>query len=158
MGLNDYKNKMNIILNDKESYEKMDTDPLTTLQKNTFELINGWRIDGLLGEKITGKDLITDNTNIFKMCQLPKIRKINYSLRPVVSCINIPTYFLTKFSKKIISHALPKPKSFIKNAIKFKESIINNEIPNNSILLSLDASSLFTNISLDLVLKGIGKR
>ena len=89
---------------------------------------------------------------------LPKIHKINYTLRPVVSCINTTTFCLAKTLNKILFDSLHKPKSFVKNSISFRNNIIKEIVSENHVFVSLDVSSLLTNVPLELVLKGIEKR
>ena len=84
--------------------------------------------------------------------------KENCPLRPVVSCINSPAYFLSKTLNNILNESLPKPNSFMKNFIDLIDRIKNVKIPHNYVLLSLDVSSLFTNVPIHLVLTGIEKR
>ena len=53
---------MNDLLNDQSTYEKIDSNPLTQLQKNVFKKLNNWRKKGFLNENMKRKDLITSNT------------------------------------------------------------------------------------------------
>ena len=92
------------------------------------------------------------------MYGLPKIHKENCPMRQVVSCIDSPTYFLANTYKDILNQALPKPSSFIKNFFEVRSKIQNLVIPDNYVMLSLDVSSLFTNVPLPLVFKGIEKK
>ena len=96
----------------------------------------------LLGDKIERKDLITINTNLARMYGLLKVHKDNCPLRPVVSYINSPFYFMAKFFNNILK-SVPKPFSNIKNSFEFINKIKNLKIPNNYTMISLDAISLF---------------
>ena len=97
------------------------------------------------------------NTNLARMYDLPKVHKDNCPLRPVVSYINSPSYFMAKFFKNILK-SVPKPFSNMKNSFEFINKIKNLKIPNNYAMVSLDVISFFTNIPLDLVLISIEKR
>lgn len=67
---------MVILLNDENTYIKIDSDPLKELRRDAFKLIDGWRVEKLLHPDIKKKDLLTINTNIARMFQeLPKIHK-----------------------------------------------------------------------------------
>ena len=110
-----------------------------------------------LNENIKIKDLITSNTLLARIYGLPKVHKDNYPLRPVVSCVNCPTYNMSKIFNKILNDSLPKPRSFIKNSLSFRDTIIKNQIANNYIMISLDVMSLFTNIPIKLIQKSIEK-
>ena len=47
---------MNVLLNDQSTYEKIDSNPLTQLQKNVFKKLDNWRKKGYLNENIKRKD------------------------------------------------------------------------------------------------------
>lgn len=57
-----------------------------------------------------------------------------------------------------MSTHLPKPKSYIKDSNHLKDLSNKINIPNNFKLISLDVSSLFTNIPRELVIAAIEKR
>ena len=148
---------MQKLLDDSSTYEKIDLDPLQKSQNTIFKKLDEWRKLNLLGDKIERKDLITINTNLARMYGLPKVHKENWPLRPVVSYINTPSYFMAKFFNNILK-SFPKPPSIIKISFEFISKIKNQNIPNHYTMMSLDVISLFTNIPLDLVLISIEKR
>ena len=76
----------------------------------------------------------------------------------MVSSINSPTIYLAKFLNNILTKVLPKPLSSIKNSQNLIDILSNVAFPENHIMLSLDVTSLFTNVPTELVLKGIDKR
>ena len=152
-----YLDKMQNLLDDSSTYEKIDLGPLQKSQKIIFKKLDEWRKLNLLGDKIERKDLITTNTNLARMYGLPKVHKDNCPLRPVVSYINSPSYFMAKFFNNILK-SVPKPFSNIKNSFEFVNKIFNFNIPNNYTMMSLNVISLFINIPLDLVLISIEKR
>ena len=63
------------------------------------------------------------------MYGLPKIHRENCPMRPVVSCVDTPTYFLAKTFMDILNQALPKPSSFIKNSFEVTSKIQNLVVP-----------------------------
>ena len=91
------------------------------------------------------------------MYGLSKVHKVNCPLRPVVSYINTPSYFMAKYFINI-RKSVPRPFSNMKNSLDFISKIKNLEIPNNHIIISSDLTSLFTNVPLNLVLTSIEKR
>ena len=147
---------MQNLSDDSSTYENIDLDPLQKSQKTIFKKLDEWRKLNLLGDKIERKDLITTNTSLARMYGLPKVLKDNCPLRPMVSYINTPSYFMGKFFNNILK-SVPKPPSNIKNSFEFISKIKNLKIPNNYTIMSLDVISLFTEIPLDLVLISIEK-
>lgn len=134
----DYNDGMFELLNNEKTYELLPNNPLASLQKRTFNILDNWRLKGFLDEKINRKDIITTNTVLAKMYGLPKIHKLNTPLRPVVSSINTPTYHMAKIFKNILTNSLPKPSSYIKNSFHFKEIIDETSIQDGYIMISLD--------------------
>ena len=74
------------------------------------------------------------------------------------SLINSPTHFLAKTIYKEIQFSVKPPKSHINNSFELKQKFNSVIVPNYYILLSLDVTSLFTNIPLQLVLDSLNKR
>ena len=154
----DYNEKMIQLLNDNSTYKKINYNPLKLMKKDTYKLLENWRVKDFLGKNVTKKDISLNNTMLPRIYGLPKIHKQNFPLRPVVSLINTPTYYMSKFFKKILRKSLPSPNSQVKNSFIFKDIISKTKIPTDHIMISLDVSSLFTNVPLDLVINSIKKR
>ena len=91
------------------------------------------------------------------MYGLPKVHKENCPLRPVASYINTPFYLMAKYFNNILK-LVPKPFSNIKNSLEFISKIKNIKIPQNHIMISLNVTSLYTNLPLNLVLTNIKRR
>ena len=68
------------------------------------------------------------------------------------------TYYMSKFFEKILRKSLPSPNSQVKNSFIFKDIISKTKIPTDHIMISLDVSSLLTNVPFDLVINSIKKR
>ena len=114
MKKDEYKKKVFELLDDKITYKEIENNPEQNLKKDTFKILDKWRTKGLLGN-VRKKDILNDSTNIARFYVLPKTHKNNYPLRPAVSSINSPTIYLAKFLNNILTKALPKPLSSIKN-------------------------------------------
>ena len=153
-----YKDKMTLMLSDTNTYKKVKRNPLATLQKNVKDIMMKWNDLGYLDKKYHKNNLTQTDTMLPRMYGLPKIHKNNIPMRPIVSCIGSPTYKLSKVIESILNNSLTKPKSYIKNSLNLIEIVKNIEIPNDHIMLSLDVTSLFTNIPLELLIKGVVKR
>ena len=64
---------------------------------------------------------------------------------------------MSKTFANIFKESLPSPKSQIKNSFTFKEVILKIKIRSDHILISLDVTSLFTNVPIDFVKNSIEK-
>ena len=60
---------------------------------------------------------------------------------------------MAQFLSKILINITSKTKTFVKDVWSFKNEIKNIKIPNNHKLVSLDVTSLYTNVSVDLLIK-----
>ena len=79
-------------------------------------------------------------------------------MRIIITSIGSPSYFLAQYIQNILSTYLPKPKSYIEDSKHLKDLLNKINFPNNYELISLDMSSLFTNIPRELVTAAIEKR
>ena len=158
MNHSDYIVKMETLFNDINNYRLINDDPTLKLKKLTQKILNDWRQKGYLGKDVKKHEINNDNSNLARAYGLPKIHKEYYPLRIIVSAINSPTCILSKYLKTIITKSLPTPTSNVKNSWEFKQKIEKCNIPSNYVLLSLDVTSLFTNIPNELVMIGLKKR
>ena len=89
---------------------------------------------------------------------LPKIHKPEVPLRPIASFINSPSYQLSKHLVHLLAPPVGKTSSFIKNSTDFAAFISDQTIPEETVLVSFDVVSLFTNVSVDLACQVAGGR
>ena len=162
----DYFKEMDDLLNDTSTYTKLDHNPLKDLRTATKDFLTIWNVNGFLQKEYHKYSLTQTDTVLPKLYGLPKVHKIytdeagirRYKLRPVLSTVNTPTKKFAKYFSSLITNSTNRPNSYIKNSKHFIEKISHTHIPDNHILISLDASSLFTNVPLDLVKNSIEKR
>ena len=137
-------------LNNKTTYRTIDYDPTPHIRHDTITLINYLHHKNHIDD--TTKRYLTPDENprtpIFY--GLPKIHKQNFPLRPIVSAFNSPTDNLCKY----ITHFLQPLCEFIPSYIKDSKHFLQlieaiNTIPDNSILVTADVKSLYTNIPHD---------
>ena len=80
---------------------------------------------------------------------VPKVHKNDVPLRPIVSTINSPTYELARMLTKVISPLAGNTSYFVKDAAHFVQILEKEETHNDSIMVSFDVKSLFTNVPVD---------
>lgn len=156
--VDDYKVKMKEMLSDTNTYKKLDSNPLPKLINKTKKLLKEWNDRNIFPKKLTRFDTSLSDTSIAKIYGLPKTHKPNYPMRPIVSNINTPTSFLSRFIHKILSKSLIKPFSYIKNSSHLIEKLKNLNVPDDHVLISLDVTALYTNVPIELVKHGIERR
>ena len=157
MDTNIYESKMNDLLSDTDTYKEIKNDPTKTYQKLNNDLIKRWQEKNYISPK-TAKTLLIHNALPPKIYGLPKLHKQGIPLRPIVSCVQSPFTYLSKFLKNILNKINNKTDSYIKDSWYFKHKISSITIPEDYSIISLDIVSLYTNIPVDLALKIIEKR
>jgi len=75
-----------------------------------------------------------------------KVHKEDIPLSPIVSTIGSPTYALAKHLAKVIAPLAGQTSSFIKNSTDFTQKINDMIIHDDTIMVSFDVKSLFTNV------------
>ncbi|XP_011859249.1 PREDICTED: uncharacterized protein LOC105556755 [Vollenhovia emeryi] len=153
----DYVNQMNELLNDTSTYRKIKKDPINTLTSKINSLVKSWHDNDIIDTQ-TYRSLNCTNGNLPRCYGLPKIHKNGYPLRIIVSTLGSPLYNIARFLHDILHHSVHKPMSHVKDSWSFVQKISNTTIRPDELLVSLDVTSLFTNIPKELVIKAIEKR
>ena len=108
-------------------------------------------------DTLQAKQLKTYNSVPPKIYGLRKIHKPGVKLRPIVSCIKSPCYKLASYVHKLLQPFIETIEFNIKNSFDFVEFINTVKLHENYILISLDVTSLFTNIPKELMIATIEK-
>ena len=78
--------------------------------------------------------LLKTDGNLPRAYGLPKMHKENHPLRIIVSCIDSPSYFLSKYICNIIYDSIGKLGSYIKDSIDLKNFITSEKVKAQCIL------------------------
>ena len=146
----DYVTKMNTILNDETKFRKMpnEKDRTPTIEKSLSKVLSRIKQNGFI-DSTTFERVRPTGTSIPRLYGLPKVHKQGVPLRPILDMTNSPYHGLAKWlvallspiRREIATHSL-------KDTFHFVNSISNVGMHNTK-MLSLDVSSLFTNVPLD---------
>ncbi|XP_015121934.1 uncharacterized protein LOC107044532 [Diachasma alloeum] len=145
------------LLEDKNAYSELKRNKTLATERKTNDLVKSWVKGGYISDSL-GKFLRCRNGACPRLYALPKIDKKDVLFRPIVSSIGSPTYALSSYIKKIISSGYRGSFSEVKNSFDFHDYLTKVTIPPDYTLVSLDVSSLYTNVPLDLVIKSMEKR
>lgn len=151
-----YKTKMDSLVKDENTYQKLEKDPTDRILVLKNDLVKSLYVNNFIEEK-TKKELVTYTANPPRIYGNPKIHKVGEPLRPIVSCINGPTTGLSKFVTNILNNVSYLGIYNVKNSYELVESLKHVHIPDDYCLLSLDVTSLFTNVTVDHVTKVVEK-
>jgi hypothetical protein len=153
----EYDQKMHELLRDATTYEVIRRHSTEVLQRKVNGIVSIWEDSGFI-DKLQARKLRTYNGTISKMYGLPKIHKVGVPFKPIVSCINSPTYNLSRFYGDVINNVLYKTESFVRNSEEFKDFLLSIRIPEGYSIISLDVQSLFTSIDSESVIECVRSR
>ena len=115
----DYNDKMDSLVNDKQTYEVLKRDPTPALQRK----LNNKLLTLKKTDKIDFRRYNRLRCSVPqppKLYGLPKLHKPNIPMRPIVSFCGSPTYQLPKYSTNVLKpltdesgHKLQFPENFI---------------------------------------------
>ena len=146
-----YMNKGNEMLEDTQTYQPINKNPLQTLETRTGKLLLNLKNKNFINNNLC-QSLTTRNPNLSKCYFLPKIHKENVPLRPIISACGSATYRLSGYLASILSESLQHRTLYnVKDTFDFVDRVRDIRVPNNYVMVSLDVVNLFTNIPLELV-------
>lgn len=121
MWRNEYSVESENMLNDENIYKKLTADPTRKLQGKTNKFLKLLKDNDKMSEAqyIT---LVTHNSLSPKKYFLRKTHKNDLKLRPIVSCINSPTYKIGKYLHNILSNVLSTSSYNVKNSYTLAEN------------------------------------
>ena len=151
MDKTDYNDKMDSLVNDKQTYEVLKRDPAPALQRKlNNKLLTLKKTDRIDFRRYNRLRCSVPQPP--KLYGLPKLHKPNMPMRPIVSFCGSPTYqlsrYLTNVLKPLTNESRHKPQS----TENFIDAIKTTQIPDDYKLVSFDVKSLFTSIPLQLAL------
>lgn len=157
----EYESSMNKLVNDKDTYIKTKRDPTNRIETKVNDMISNWRLNNRINdeEEIYLKTHNSVAPAVYGTGKLHK-KKVgeDIPLRPVVATLQSPTYKISK----VIARCLGKIENYspfhVKDSWQFAQQVKDAYVPKGYKLISLDATSLFTNIPTDLCIKAIKKR
>lgn len=134
-------------LHDQSFYKKVQNNPTSehaALVNNAIDLLKN---RNLLDEKMASQ-LKTVNPRTPRFYLLPKIHKPNNPGRPVVSSINCHTERISQFVDHHLQPLTKKLTSYIQDTTDFLRKLKNlpDKLPENTLLVTMDVRSLYTNI------------
>ena len=135
-------------LNDDTFYKKLSSDLTSKHNKKVNDTIDSLNQSRLIDDKTT-KMLKTSDPKTPKFYTLPKIHKKNNPGRPVISPFNCHTTKISQFVDHHLQKHVQELPSYIKDTTDFINKTKDIHVPHNSLLVTMDVSSLYTNIPND---------
>ncbi|XP_072048791.1 uncharacterized protein [Amphiura filiformis] len=145
LNTSDYEDKMESLLNDQTTYQKLAKDPTPAYKRELIGIIREWQHSDPIPQDIKHK-IYPTTEEVPKVYGTPKIHKPEAPLRPIVSSIGSLSYNAAKVLANILSPLVGKTDHHIHNSGEFVEKVKNLEVPPGQKLISYDVSALFTSI------------
>ena len=151
MDKSDYILECQTQLNDTNFYKPLQNDPTNHLKDVITDEINNMHDQKIISEneyKYLNEDLQKPRTPVFY--GLPKIHKVFKKIppmRPIISGFKSCTARLSEYIDSFLKYQARKCKSYIKDTNEFLIKLRSlKSIPINSIMVTMDVTSLYTNI------------
>ena len=127
-------------------YKLLDNDITTDIQKRILEYTERMNHEKIINEE-TERYLIQTDPNQGRFYILPKVHKQGNPERPIVSCNSHPTERISQFVDHHLNPLVQTTQSSIKDTTHFLNKLEQlGQLPPNALLVTLDVSSLHTNI------------
>ena len=134
-------------LDDRKNYMPLETPMVQETSRRVEEIINdlhqGNHIDTMT-KKWLSQTPSPPRIPVFYT--LTKIHKPVLTGRPIISGCDGPTERISSFLDHILQPIAKAQKSYLKDNTQFINFIEKMKVPNNAILVSMDVTSLYTNI------------
>lgn len=128
----------------RPQFEKLKTDPTNRFQQDLKKAIK--ESNNIMNQKISNS-YINSNPKAPKLRTTTKIHKENFPIRPIVNYRSAPAYRIKKHLIQILkSHLIIENTYNIKNTKSLIELLKHVKISNNTKLISLDISDMYTNV------------
>ena len=142
----DYIKEAERQLNNTENYRKLQKDPTATNMKLVNDAIGRFKKQKLINEKVAG-DVKKKYPKTPKFNLRPKIHEESYPGRPVVSSLNCHIANISKYVDYHLQPIVNEIPSYVKDTQDFLKKLEKlKDIPQESLLVTLDVKSLYTNI------------
>ena len=147
MSRQDKLNEGQVLLNDLNNYRPLDKPMVETTTKKAQQLIKTLLSEGHI-DKTTAKwlSLTPDPPRIPVFYTLTKIHKPTPVGRPIISGCSGPTERISAFVDHLIQPIAQLQASYLKDTTDFINFIERIKLPKSAILVSMDVTSLYTNI------------
>ena len=147
-----YREKVLSMLNDKQTYTALKSDPTGRTERDLNQRLLLLKKSNKISEE-TYKLLRSSDGLAPRLYGLPKIHKEGVPLRPIVSFVNSPTYNVSRYLARVLSPVVGNTDNTVKNSQHFAEFIRGQTLDADQMLVSFDVVSLFTKIPVDLAIK-----
>ena len=129
MEKSDYYDKMDTLVNDKQTYEELKRDPTPTLQRKlNSKLLDLKKTDVIDIQRYRLRCRVPQPPKLYG---LPKLHKPNIPMRPIVSFCGSPTYELSKYLTTVLKPLTNESRHKLQSTENFIDAIKTVQIPDD---------------------------
>ena len=143
MDKTEYKEKVNTMLNDAHTYEKLQADPTSSYKRKLIEKLTKLEKDGKITED-QYKYLYPTSEATPRLHCTPKIHKANNPLRPIVDYTGSIGYNTSRALADLLGPLVGTTEHHVKNSKELAEELSSVTLEQEDIFNSHDVVSLFT--------------
>ena len=144
-----YDAKVTNMLSDTSTYKPIAKDVTASLQRRMNTLLLSLKRSNHISDTLYNR-LRCSAGRIPLLYALPKIHKPEVPLRPIVSFVSSPTYYLSKHLVHILSPLVGNTQHSVRNSSDFATFISSQTLEEDEVLVSFDVVSLFTKVPVQL--------
>ncbi|XP_077511008.1 uncharacterized protein LOC144121592 [Amblyomma americanum] len=146
----EYIKKMSALLEDKNTYTKINRDPTRKIEAELQKLLADVfkYVPPSDGQYIYNK-LLCHNGAAPAIYGVPKVHKKGTPLRPIVDFTRSPLNKLSGYLHRVLAPLAGKTATHVRNASDFVEKLKNVPIDDTQVMASFDVKSLFTSVPVD---------
>ncbi|XP_072048289.1 uncharacterized protein [Amphiura filiformis] len=153
----DYESKVDSLLSDDNTYERLCKDPTEKYKKELSVILNDLKSCGAIDFALKER-LFPTECDVPKIYGLPKVHKTGVPLRPIVSSIGSVSYNSSRFLADILSSVVGKTPHHIKDTKQFVDFVSDLNIAPDELIVSYDVTALFTSVPVDNAIEAIRAR
>jgi len=136
-------------LNDRQTYTRVNRDPTELIAKDIQNYLKDCHDLGLIDTYTLNMCTPPEEPRTQKFYMLRKMHKDPKKLRPIVSSCNGPTEQISQFMDTLLQPVMKATPSYIKDSKQFINTLESLPLPPDTLLVTIDVSSLYTNIPQD---------
>ena len=153
----DYIQKMNQLLEDKNTYRLLKMDPTNKQKNRLINILRRIQSEGRL-EEYTYKKMYQTGASSPKLYGLPKIHKKDIPLRPMVSSQGSVSYGVAKELARILKPLSGNNNHQVLNSKEFADDIKKMKLKEGECIISYDVAALFTSIPVKPAIEVVKKK
>lgn len=154
---NDYISKMLNLITANNDYIEIPSIDIEALQNKNNKFIDQLVAGGTISET-SSKQYKDFCCNPARMYGLIKVHKNDKPARPITSACDSPGFKLASFFSQLLSNLYNEQGLHLRNSNDIIEKLYSTTIEDDEMLASFDVVSMFTNITIDLMLSIIQQR